>query len=45
MIDYLPSLVLLIPIVFGAVMLYVLISLLNLLRKINTKLDILINNK
>ncbi|MCK5762951.1 MAG: hypothetical protein KAH05_02410 [Clostridiales bacterium] len=45
MIDYLPSLVLFIPIILGAVMLYILIGLLNLLRKINTKLDILINNK
>ncbi len=43
MIDYLPSIVLLIPIVLVTGLVYILIVLLNLLKKMNTKLDIIIN--
>lgn len=43
MIDYLPSIVLLIPIILATGLIYVLIVLLNLLKKMNTKLDIIIN--
>jgi len=43
MIDYLPSIILLIPIILVTGLICVLIALLNLLKKINTKLDIVIN--
>jgi hypothetical protein len=43
MIDYLPSIVLLIPIILVTGLVYILIVLLKLLKKMNTKLDIIIN--
>jgi len=43
MIDYLPSIVLFIQIILATVFMYILITLLSTLKKINTKLDIIIS--